>query len=274
KPFLVRFLAGFRHPKAPVLGTEFAGVVEEVGSGVDRFAPGDRVCGYCEGTFGAHAEYVTVPAHRLIAHIPPDRTFGQAAPSLEGSHYAMAFLRLADVQPGDAVFVYGATGAIGSAAVQLAKRMGASVTAVCGTEHLDLVRDLGADRVVDYQREDFSEDDRRYDLVLDAVGKTSIRRCWGLLKPEGVFSASEGWSTIFLSFFGRFSRGRRVVFPFPRSDPEAVRFLIDLIESGGYTPLIDRTVPFEDMVDAYRYVETGQKVGSVVIDVSGADKLA
>jgi NADPH:quinone reductase-like Zn-dependent oxidoreductase len=267
----MRFLAGSLRPKTSVLGTEFAGVVEAVGADVSRFAVGDRICGYCEGTFGAHAEYMTVRAGRLIARIPPDRTYREAAPSMEGSHYAMAFLRRAEVGPGDAVLVYGASGAIGSAAVQLAKSLGASVTAVCGTEHLDLIRDVGADRVVDYQTVDFTQDPDRYDLVLDAVGKTSFRKCRKLLKPRGLFSASEGWWTMFLSLFRPVSRGRAVFFPFPRRDPEAVHFLTDQVESGRFTPVTDRSFPLEQIAQAYRYVETGQKVGNVVIDVADAD---
>jgi len=272
KPFVIKFFGGIRRPKTPILGTEFAGIVEAVGDDVTTFTPGDRVCGYCEGTFGAHAEYMTVGAGRLIGRIPPDRTFAEAAPSMEGSHYALAFLRPAQVKPGTAVLVYGATGAIGSAAVQLAKSLGATVTAVCGTAHLDLVRGLGADRVVDYQTEDFTRDEQRYDLVLDAVGKSSFRHCRRLLNPKGIYSASEGWLTIFLSLFGRFSRGRKVIFPFPRRDPEGIRFLTGLVESGEFRPVVDRIYHLEEIPEAYRYAETGQKIGSLVIDIDRANE--
>ncbi len=272
-PFVLRFFSGLPRPKASILGCEFAGVVEAVGKDVTRFAVGDRVCGYCEGTFGAHAEFMTIAAHRFIARIPPDRTFAQAAPSTEGSHYGLAFLRLAELKPGQSVLVHGATGAIGSATVQLAKSLGATVTAVCGTAHVEMVRGLGADRVIDYQTEDFTRDDQRYDLVFDAVGKSSFRKCRRLLAPQGLYSASEGWWTMFLSFFGRFSKGRKVIFPFPRRDPEGIRLLTGLVESGEFTPVVDRIYPFEEIADAYRYAETGEKIGSLVIDVDRSEAL-
>jgi len=143
KPFPIRFFSGFRRPKAAILGTEFAGEVEAAGADVTSFRSGDRVCGYCEGTFGAHAEYMTIQAERLIVIIPSDSTFEEAAPSTEGSHYALGMLRRAGVQSGQDVLINGATGAIGSAAVQIAKSLGATVTAVCGTDHMALVEGLG-----------------------------------------------------------------------------------------------------------------------------------
>lgn len=271
RPWPMRFFVGLRRPKTSVLGTEFAGVVEAAGPGVTRFGVGDRVCGYCEGTFGAHAEYMTIGTGHLIARIPAGRSYAEAAPSMEGSHYALAFLRRAEVRPGDAVLVYGASGAIGSAGVQLAKSLGATVTAVCGTAHVALMRNIGADSVVDYQTENFTQDPERYDLVIDAVGKSSFWKCRKLLKPGGLFSASEGWGTMLLSLFRRLSPGRAVFFPFPRRDPEGIRFLTEMVESGEFTPVVDRCYPLEQIVEAYRYVETGQKVGNVVIDVDRAD---
>ena len=270
KPWIIRFFSGLWRPKTTILGTEFAGVVEAVGDGVTGFHAGDRVCGYCEGTFGAHAEYMTVAANRLIARIPEDRSFVAAAPSTEGSHYALGLLRRAGVEPGQQVLVYGATGAIGSSAVQIGKSLGLSVTAVCGTDHVDLVRSLGADRVIDYQTEDFTKDTRRYHLVLDAVGKSSFRRCVRLLKPGGIYISSDlgfMWHGLLFSLITPLFRGRKQVFAAPRPDPEAARYLTGLIESGEFTPVIDRVYPLDEIVDAYRYVETGQKIGNVVITV-------
>lgn len=257
-------------PKVAILGTEFAGEVEAIGSNVTLFGLGDRVCGYCEGTFGAHAEYMTVRENRLIATIPTDRSFEQAAPSTEGSHYALSFLRRAGVQHGQDVLINGATGAIGSAATQIAKSMGLNVTAVCGTKHVALVASLGADRVIDYMTDDFTTDDRRYDLVIDAVGKSSFRRCRRLLKPGGIYTSSDVgflWHGPLLALITPLFRGRRVMFVVPHSDPEGVKYLKGLIESGEFKPVIDRRYPLEQIVDAYRYVETGQKIGNVVITV-------
>lgn len=281
KPFLIRFFSGLRRPKVAVLGTEFAGEVVALGSDAGSFSVGDRVCGYCEGTFGAHAEYMTIKAARLLnSIIPEDRSFEEAAPSTEGSHYALSFLRRAKVESGQDVLVYGATGAIGSAAVQLAKSLGLNVTAVCGTDHMALVKGLGADRVVDYQTEDFTKDTQRYDLVLDAVGKTSFWRCRRLLKPKGIYTATDrplagkpflflpvflGW--ILTSGITRLLGGRRQMFATPHQDPEGLRWLKEQIESGAFKPVIDRTYPLEQIVEAYRYVETGQKIGNVVIAV-------
>lgn len=281
KPFPIRFLSGWRRPKVPVLGTEFAGVVAATGTGVTSFRVGDRICGWCEGTFGSHAEYMTIRADRALnCLIPEGVAFEEAAPSTEGSHYALSFLRRAGVEAGQDVMIYGATGAIGSAAVQLAKELGLKVTAVCATEHVDLVKDLGADRVIDYMTEDYTRDTGRYDLVIDAVGKSSFWKCRRLLKPKGIYTASDrpwaqkpglfipvflGWLVV--SAVTRLFRGRRQMFVVPQSDPEELRWLKEQIESGAFRPVIDRTYPLEQIVEAYRYVETGQKIGNVVIKV-------
>ena len=269
-PLLIRLFSGLRRPKATMLGTEFAGEVEAVGAEVTSHRPGDRVCGYCEGTFGAHAEYMTIRANRLIARIPGDSSFEEAAPSTEGSHYALGMLRRAGIQEGDEVLIYGATGAIGSAAVQIAKSLGAHVTAVCGTAHVALVEGLGADRVVDYQTTDFTTDEQKYNLGLDAVGKSSVRRCRRLLEPSGIYTSSDVglfWHGPMLALITPLFRGRKLIFVVPRDDPEAIRYLVGLIESGEFKPVIDRRYPLDQIVEAYQYVETGQKVGNVVITV-------
>lgn len=279
KPFIIKFFSGWRGPKHTVLGCEFAGVVEAVGSAVTNFSIGERVCGWCENPHGAHAEYLAVRANRLIARIPEGRSFEQAAPSTEGALYALSSLRDVPLKPGDDVLVYGATGAIGSAAVQLAKSMGMRVTAVCGSANVDLVRGLGADKVVDYQTQDFTRDTQRYDLVLDAVGKSTFRRCKRLLKPKGAYSSTDfgpiARSAPFIipMFIGRLLRSRltrmigrrRLLFTLPKKDPEGVAYLKGLIESGEYQPVLDRTYPLEQIVEAYRRAESGQKVGNIVI---------
>lgn len=279
KPFPVRFFSGWRRPKVPVLGTEFAGVVEAIGAKVTSFGVGDRICGWCEGTFGAHAEYMTIRADRpLNCMIPEGVAFEEAAPSTEGSHYALSFLRRAGVESGQEVMIYGATGAIGSAAVQLANELGLKVTAVCGTGHVDLVKGLGAERVIDYMTEDYTKDTGRYDLVVDAVGKSSFWKCRHLLKPKGIYTASDRpWAQkpeLFIPVFmwwllvsgvTRLLGGRRQMFVIPDRDPEGLRWLREQIESGTFQPVIDRTYLLEQIVEAYRYVETGQKIGNVVI---------
>ncbi|MDN3029581.1 NAD(P)-dependent alcohol dehydrogenase [Streptomyces sp. S.PB5] len=270
KPFFVRAFTGLARPRHTVLGTEYAGVVEAVGSNVTSFNVGDRVFGYNEGAFGTHAEYLSVPQDGVITIMPRDVTFEEAAPGTEGAHYALSFITTAGVRAGHAVLVYGATGAIGSAAVQLLKHHGATVTAVCGTAQVDLVKALGADRVVDYTVQDFTRDTQRYDAVFDAVGKSTFGCCRRLLKPGGLYLSSDlgpGWQNLFLPLVTPLLRGRKVKFPFPRQDSEMVRYIRTLIESGAFRPVIDRQYALEQIVDAYRYVETGQKIGNVVISV-------
>jgi NADPH:quinone reductase-like Zn-dependent oxidoreductase len=270
RPFFMRFLTGLARPRSAVLGTEFAGVVEAVGSGVTSFAVGDKVFGYNEGAFGAHAEYMSIPADGSVAIMPAGATYQQAAPSTEGAHYALSHIRAARVCSGQDVLVYGASGAIGSAAVQLLKSLRANVTAVCGTEHVELVRGLGADRVIDYTAEDFTEDLQKYDVVLDSVGKSSFGHCKRLLKPHGIYISSELGPLAqnpFLALIAPLHGGKKVMFPIPKHDQVMVRHFKDLMDSEEFRPVIDRTYPLEQIAEAYRYVETGQKTGNVVISL-------
>jgi NADPH:quinone reductase-like Zn-dependent oxidoreductase len=270
KPSILRLLLGLRKPRITIIGTEFAGVVEAVGSGVASFKVGDRVFGYDEKSFGAHAEYKSIPEDGALAVIPSNLTYEEAAPSTEGSHYALGFIRKAKIRSGHDVLVNGATGAIGSAALQIIKSLGANVTATCGTDNLELVKGLGADRVIDYKTEDFTEDEQSYDVVLDAVGKSSFGRCKPLLKPRGIYLSSElgpkGQNPILVLITPLFG-GKKVKFPFPRYNQRMVVRLKEMMESGAFMPVIDRVYPLEQIVEAYRYVETGQKIGNVVLTV-------
>jgi len=274
KPFFMRLFTGLVRPRATVLGNEFAGVVAEIGSRVTAFSVGEDVFGYNEGPFGAHAEYLAMPEGGSLATMPAEMTYAEAAPSTEGSHYALAQIRGARVTEGQDVLVNGATGAIGSAAVQLLKALGARVTAVCGTADADLVKRLGADRVLDYLATDFTTDDRTYDVVLDTVGKSSFGRCRPLLKSTGVYISSElgpRAENPFRALFAPLQKGKRVLFPIPKHDQQMLQYLSGLMASGRFAPVIDRTYPLDRIVDAYRYVETGRKVGSVVITVDHPD---
>jgi len=270
KPFFMRFFTGLIRPRATVLGNEFAGVIEAIGSGVTTFKVGDRVFGYHEGPFGAHAEYMSISEDASLATMPANMTFEEAAPSTEGSHYALSHIRAAKVRSGQDVLVYGATGAIGSAAVQLLKSLGANVTAVCGTDNVELVRGLGADRVIDYTAEDFTKDEQTYDVVLDSVGKSSFGRCRRLLKPGGTYLSSELGplsQNPILALITPLFGGKKVMFPIPKHDQVMVGYFKELIESGEFKPVIDRRFPLDQIVEAHRYVETGQKIGNVVISL-------
>jgi NADPH:quinone reductase-like Zn-dependent oxidoreductase len=270
KPFIYRFFIGLVRPKVTILGNEFAGEVAAVGGGVTSFKVGDRVFGYNDATFGAHAEYMPIAEDRMLAIIPAGLTYEEAAPSTEGSHYALTLIRTAKVETGQDVLVYGATGAIGSAAVQLLRTLGAGVTAVCDTRNLELVKSLGADRVIDYTAEDFTRDEQKYDVVIDAVGKSSFGRCRRLLKPRGLYIASDVgrlWQNPFLALTTPLLGGKKVRFPLPRQDQAMARYFADLIESGKFKPVIDRRYPLDEIVEAYRYVETGQKTGNVILSI-------
>jgi NADPH:quinone reductase-like Zn-dependent oxidoreductase len=269
-PFAWRLVLGLRRPKRRVLGMEFAGVVEAVGSAVDDFAVGDEVFGM--KWFGAHAELLCIPAGKLVAHKPANLTFAQAAAVTDGVIGALDILRSAGVGRCMHVLVYGASGSRGTAAVQLAKHRGAHVTAVCNTKNVELVRSLGADEVLDYTRgEDFTKNRDAYDVVVDAVGKHSFMRARHALKAGGVYVSSEaGWNLV-LSPISRLGK-RRVKLPVPRARKDDVLMLKQLLEDGEYRPVIDRTYPLEEVVEATRYVETQQKTGNVVLTVSGDRK--
>ncbi|HKX15556.1 MAG TPA: NAD(P)-dependent alcohol dehydrogenase [Propionibacteriaceae bacterium] len=270
KPFFVRFFTGLVRPRLTVLGNEFAGEIEEIGSGVTSFQVGDRVFGYNDDQFGAHAEYMAIPEDGLLAAMPATLTYAEAAPSTEGSHYALAFIRTAKIHSGQHVLVHGATGAIGSAAVQLLKGLDADVTATCDARNMELVQRLGADRVIDYTAEDFTQDVERYDVVLDAVGKSSFGGCRRLLKPGGTYLSSDLGplsQNPILALVTPLFGGKKVMFPIPKHDQDMARYFTEQIESEVFQPVIDRTYPLDQIVDAYRYVETGQKIGNVVISV-------
>lgn len=268
KPAVMRLLSGLTRPRATILGTEYAGDVVATGCGVTAFKVGDKVFGYCEGKFGAHAEYLVVRADGPVAVMPPSLFYDEAAAATEGSHYALSHIRRAGITSGHDVLVYGATGGIGSAAIQLLKTIGAAVTAVCATEHVDLVRGLGADRVLDYTVGEFAADEHRYDVVFDAVGKAAFGDCRRLLKPAGIYMSTgpgPGYQNLVLPLVSPLLRGARVVFSYPKIDQAMVGYFRDLMESGRFRPIIDRQYPLTDIVAAYRYVETGRKIGNVVI---------
>ena len=272
-PFLWRlFGAGLRRPKQRMSGSDLAGEVVAVGAAVSEFAVGDRVFGTSGYRFGAHAEFMCVKESARIAHMPAGMSFEEAAAACDGALPALGSLRIVDAREGQRMVVYGASGAYGTAAVQLAKHFGAHVTAVCNTKNVELVRSLGADEVVDYLQEDFTTNGERYDVVLDAVGKHSFRRSRRALKPHGVFVATDlgfMWHVPALALWSRRFGDRKLLFPLGSSTKEDVLVVKELIEAGKYRPVIDRRYPLEDVVEAARYVETGQKTGNVVLTLNG-----
>ena len=267
-PFFARVFTGLRRPKRRSPGMELAGEVEAVGAAVTEFELGDEVFGV---RGGANAEYICVRESGVLAHKPSSMTFEEAAAVCDGALIARTCLGPADLRTGRSIVIYGASGSIGTAAVQLAKHFEADVTAVCNTKNVELVRSLGADEVVDYLQEDFTKNGKAYDVVFDAVGKHSFRRCRHSLKPGGIYITTDlgfMWHVPILALLTRRFGDKRVTLPIAKYKKEDVLFLEELIEAGKYRAVIDRTYSLEDVVEATRYVETGQKTGNVVLTVS------
>jgi NADPH:quinone reductase-like Zn-dependent oxidoreductase len=270
KPWFARYFTGWRGPKRRILGGELAGEVEAVGASVTEFAVGDLVFGAIG--FGAHAEYASIRANRALAHMPAGVTFEEAAAVCDGFILAFGCLKPARLEKGRRILVYGASGSIGTAAVQVATHLGADVTAVCNTKNVELVRSLGADRVIDYTREDFTKNGETYDVIFDAVGKHSFRRCRRSLTPGGMFITTDGgfmWHVPLLILLTRWFGDKRVLLPVPEYTKADVLVLKELMEAGKFRAVIDRRYPLEQVIEATRYVETGQKTGNVVLTVAG-----
>lgn len=254
------------------LGVELAGEVEAVGSAVRQFQAGDEVFGQPSRYFGAHAEYVCVSERAAVAHKPAGMSFDEAAAVCDGASQALGALRNAEIREGSRLVVYGASGSLGTAAVQLAKHMGAHVTAVCGTDHVELVRSLGADEVIDYRHQDFTKNGQTYDAIIDAVGKYSFRRGRRSLRPGGVYVATDGGrffvETLGLLVATRWIGSKRVRGAIGRRIKADVLLLKELIEAGEFRAVVDRRYPMDQVVEAHRYVETWRKAGNVVLTIA------
>lgn len=249
EPFMARIYNGLLWPqRISVLGFELAGTVEAVGGKVTQFKPGDAVFGSCGIGFGAYAEYRCLPEDGIIAHKPANLTYEEAAAVPIGGGTAIRLLRNGNIQPGQKVLIYGASGSVGTYAVQLAKHYGAEVTGVCSTANIDMVKALGADHVIDYTREDFTQGGAAYDTIFDAVSKASASHSKAALKPNGAF-----YSVMKLNV--------------PETADD-LRFLVGLLEAGEIRPVIDRCYPFDQIPEAHRYVEQGHKKGNVVVSVA------
>jgi len=270
--FLWRLVFGLRRPRSRTLGVELAGEVVAVGSAVRQFKVGDEVFGHPSTLFGAHAEYVCLSERAALALKPAGMSFEEAAAVCDGASQALDTLRQADVREGRRLVIYGASGSLGSAAVQLAKHFGAHVTAVCGTDHVELVRSLGADEVVDYRQQDFTKNGQTYDAIIDAVGKYSFRRGRRSLKPGGIYVATDGGrfmvETIALLVVTRWVGSKRVRSGIGRRRKEDVLFLKELIEAGEFRAVVDRRYPMDQAVEAHRYVEAWHKAGNVVLTIA------
>lgn len=269
--FIIRFFAGFFKPKNQILGTEFSGIIESIGSDVKTFKIGDQVFGLNTYKFGTHAEYVCIKENGSIAIKPSNMSFEEAAAVCDGLMLAINYVRKIDFSTKPKILINGASGSIGSAAVQLCRYYGAQITAVCGTKNLELIKSLGADEVIDYHKIDFTKNGQLYNVVLDAVGKSSFFKCKKILKPKGVYYSTElGYlsQNVFLALVSPLSRGKKVGFPIPTDNQMDILEFKQIIEEGNYRAVIDNVYPFDQIVEATQYVETGHKTGNVVIRVS------
>jgi NADPH:quinone reductase-like Zn-dependent oxidoreductase len=266
-PFFWRLIGGFRRPRWRTLGVDLAGEVEAAGSAVTEFKIGDAVFGSPSSFFGSHAEYVCSRTGRALARKPAGMSFEEAAAVYDGGTQALSALRHAEAQPGRRILVYGASGSLGTAAVQLAKHFGANVTGVCSTNHVELVRSLGADEVIDRLQEDFTKNGQTYDAIIDAVGKQTFGRSRRSLKPGGVFVATDGLENLLVWAAMRLVGRKRLRFASGRRSHEDVQLLKDLIEAGAYRAVVDRVYPMDQVVEAHRYVEAWHKAGNVVLTI-------
>ncbi|MEJ2594611.1 MAG: NAD(P)-dependent alcohol dehydrogenase [bacterium] len=268
KPWFMLFTQGLIRPKHPVSGTDFAGIVETVGKDVTGFKPGDRIFGFDDSGLQSHAEFMTYSADNALAVMPADVSFAEAAASLEGAHYAYNFITKVQLQKGQRAMVNGATGAIGSAMVQLLKYYGLGIAATCGTDHADLVKNLGAGLVLDYTRDDFTRIDEQFDYVFDCVGKSTFGKCKNILKPQGIYISSEmgpGAQNMYLPLFTAMGRGRKIKSPIPLNRMRTIRLMKKLIEEGHFNAVIEKTYTLDETANAYAHAASGQKIGHVVI---------
>lgn len=268
---LGRLVLGIRGPRNPILGSELAGDVEAVGRGVTSFKVGDQVFAFSGAGLGCHAEYKCLPANGAVAAKPSNLSFEQAAALSFGGATMLDFFRRGELRSGERVLVNGASGTVGSAAVQLAKHFGAHVTGVCSAANLELVRSIGADEVIDYAQRDFAQSKMSFDVIVDTVGNAPFARSGPALSRGGrLLLVLASLPEILKAPWHTLTSGKRVVAGPSAERPEYPRLLGELAAAGRFTPVIDRCYPFEQMVDAHRYVDRGRKRGSVVITLGSS----
>ena len=271
-PWAIRLFTGLFKPHSPILGSDFAGVVEAVGNEVVTFKIGDRVWGMHDNGVPSHAQFMCYSIKNPIAVIPKDISFAQAAASIEGAHYALNFINKARLKHGDRILINGATGAIGSAALQILASRGFWVTATCNKHNMERIAALGPNALVNYEEQDFTKLKEKFDFVFDAVGKSNFAACKPILKPNGIYISSElgpGAENLYLPLITWIKGGKRVLFPIPINIPKSLQIMGQLLASGTFKPLIDRTYPMEEVAAGFTYVASGQKTGNVILLPNG-----
>jgi NADPH:quinone reductase-like Zn-dependent oxidoreductase len=274
---IAKLYSGAGKPRTPILGSEFAGVVDAIGKAVTAFQPGDEVFGYLGQSMGADAEYLCMPENGCVTTKPANMTFEEAAVAPYGAIMALDLLRKAHIEPGQKVLILGASGGIGSAAVQLARHhFGAQVTGICSTPRLELVKALGADEVIDYTKQDFTRSGRTYHLIFDVLGRSSYARCKGSLEDGGryLLASFKGKQLLEMIWTGLTASSKRVTCAIAPGSREALRTVKELIEAGKLRSIIDRRFPLERLAEAHRHVESGQKRGQIVITLGAREGTA
>jgi len=268
KPFIMRFVLGFFKPRKIILGTDFAGEVITIGKNVKSFNIGDKVFGFIDTGSESQAEYIITTVENLFL-IPEKIGYKEAAASLEGANYAYTFIHKVKILSGQKILINGATGGIGSALLQFVRQYDVKITATCNTKNIKLIQSLGADKVYDYTKEDFTDDEDKYDFIFDAVGKSTFGKCKPLLKEKGIYISSELGPYSQNLFYPLLTSGlsKKVIFPLPYSKQKTIPYISNLLENGKFKPVIDREFSLEDIAKAYEYVITGEKTGNVIINV-------
>lgn len=267
-PRVFRLFVGIGKPRRQILGTDFAGIVEAIGSKVDHFKIGDRVWGLNDEGAESQAQYMVFSTEAAISHIPEGISFETAAASAEGAHYAINFLNKINIRSQDQVLINGATGAIGSAALQLLKNQGVHVTAVNHSNHSEKIRALGAARIIEYDKQDFTKEETKYDFILDTVGNKSFRQVKRILKPRGRYMSSElgpNWENLYLSLVHLVYGKKKVVFPMPTNPRASLGKMSQLLKENKFSPLVDTVFELDQIANAYAYAASGQKTGNLII---------
>nr|WP_207758624.1 NAD(P)-dependent alcohol dehydrogenase [Algoriphagus lutimaris] len=268
KPFIMKLMLGYSKPRKIILGTDFAGEVIQTGSQVKSFNPGDRVFGFFDMGLESQAEQVCIK-EELVYSIPENIDFALAAAALEGAHYAYSFIHYVAIKPGQSMLINGATGAIGSALLQFARMFDIKIAATCNTKNIELIKSLGADQIIDFTKEDFTQTSEKFDFVFDTVGKSTFGACKPILKEKGIYISSElgpHSQNVLFSLTSRFSKNKKVIFPIPFSLKKTIPYMIDLLEKGKFKPVIDQSFSLDEISAAYKYVLSGQKTGNVIIN--------
>lgn len=270
-PYVFRFFVGWPKPRTPILGTDFAGKVEEVGKQVTKFKAGDRVWGFDDNGLPSQAEYLTYGEDKNILPIPEGMTFNEAAACAEGAHYAVNFLKYVKLNSESKVLVNGATGGIGSALVQFLKYQGVHVTATANTKNTGLIKSMGIDQVIDYEKVEFTKLEETFDVIFDAVGKSTFRKCKAILKENGFYLSSElgeGIENLYLPLITKLRGGKRVLFPIPNDIKGSMNRIQKAVLENGFLPVIEKSFVLENAKEAYEYVASGSKTGNVILEIA------